>query len=51
MSDFDYDFMSDDNADDDTIEELKKTNKSKKSFSEVINKKKLSKYDLDEVML
>ena len=53
MKDVDYAFFQDEEAEDEeTIEELKKANKAKRrSFSAIINKKKLSKYELDEVMV
>ncbi len=53
MKDLDYDLFIDDEAEDEeTIDELKKINKEKsKNFSSIINKKKLSKYELDDVMV
>ncbi len=53
MKDLDYDLFVDNEAEDEeTIVELKKANKEKsKNFSAVINKKKLTKYELDEVMV
>lgn len=52
MKDVDYNFLADDEAEDEeTIEELKKANKARhKCFAAVINKKKLSRYELEEVM-
>jgi len=51
MKDFGYDFFDGEEADEETIEELKKANKqNSRSFSSVINKKKLSKQELDDVM-
>ncbi|MBI2133200.1 hypothetical protein HYU11_00810 [Candidatus Woesearchaeota archaeon] len=53
MKDIDYDLFIDNEEDSDkeTIEELKKANKSRnKSFATILNKKKLSKLELDEVM-
>ncbi len=53
MTDLDYDLFADDEAEDkETIDELKKANKAKnKSFNSIINKKKLSKYELEDVMV
>lgn len=40
-----------DEEDEETIEELKKNNKTRhKNFASIINKKKLNKYELDDVM-
>ena len=52
MKDFDYDFLADDESEDkETIEALKKVSRAKqKSFTAVINKRKLSRYELDELM-
>ncbi|MBI3052097.1 hypothetical protein HYY74_06630 [Candidatus Woesearchaeota archaeon] len=47
----DFEFLVDEEEDEETIEELKKLSKARhRSFSQVINKKKLTKYELDEVM-
>lgn len=52
MTDFDYDFFVEEAQDEDAIEELKSSKKEKrKSFAAIINKKKLSRYELDEVMV
>jgi len=53
MKDLNYDLFVDDEAEDkETIEELKKVNKAKsRSFNSIINKKKLSKYELEAVMV
>ena len=49
MEEFD---IFDDEQDDETMDELKRVSKAKtKTFTSIINKKKLSKYELDEVML
>ncbi|MBI3034664.1 hypothetical protein HYY72_05900 [Candidatus Woesearchaeota archaeon] len=51
MENPDYGFLIDEEEDEETLDELKKANKARsRSFSSVINKKKLSKYELDEVM-
>ncbi len=51
MDGFELELLDDEVEDEETIEELKKSNKEKnKNFSAVINKKKLSKYELDEIM-
>ena len=51
MDGFELELLDDEVEDEETIDELKKSNKEKtKNFSTVINKKKLSKYELDDVM-
>ena len=52
MKDIDYDSLLDEEEDEETLDELKKANKAKsRSFTSIINKKKLSKYELEEVMV
>ena len=52
MKDKEFDFIREEPEDEETMEELKKLSKQKnKNFASVINKKKLNRYDLDEVML
>ncbi|GEM_PF-4415411 len=53
MKSFDYSFPADGEAEDEeALQELKKANKARhKSFAAVINKKKLSRYELEEVMV
>ncbi len=42
---------NDELEDEELIKEIKSAKKKQKDFAEVINKKKLNKYELDEVML
>lgn len=53
MKDIDYSFPADEEAEDEeALQELKKANKARhKSFAAVINRKKLSRYELEEVMV
>ena len=44
-------YYDDDREDEDMMNELKAAKKKQKDFLEVINRKKLNKYELDEVMM
>lgn len=51
MADFDYDFFNEEEVDEEQMASIKKTTKERrKNFTSVINKKKLSKYELDDLM-